>query len=86
MDSHHSGTNRQPHCPVYRLQLFLSILDIPDEAIAAPANRHDVPLLEPILDALATVDGPMTVHLDRGYDGGVTRQRLGRPRARGCPR
>jgi len=45
MDSHHSGTNRKPRCPVYPLQLFLSILEIPDDAVAAPANRHDAPLL-----------------------------------------
>jgi len=52
---------------------------IPLGAIAAPANRHDSPLLEPTLDTLAAFDlgtGPTTVHLDRGYDSGVTRQRL----------
>lgn len=41
------------------------------------ANRHDMRLLEPTLDAaaarglLADID---TLHLDRGYDNGVTRQ------------
>jgi hypothetical protein len=45
-------------------------------AIAAPANRPDSPLLEPTLDALGGLAGPLTVHLDRGYDSGVTRQRL----------
>lgn len=49
---------------------------IPLATIAAPANRHDSPLLEPTLDAMAVADRPMTVHLDRGYDSGVTRQRL----------
>ena len=49
---------------------------IPLVTIAAPANRHDAPLLEPTLEALRFADRPMTVHLDRGYDSGVTRQRL----------
>ena len=49
---------------------------IPLATIAAPANRHDAPLLEPTLDALAMADAGMTIHLDRGYDSGVTRQRL----------
>ena len=49
---------------------------IPLAAIAAPANCHDSPLLEPTLDALVMTARPMTVHLDRGYDSGVTRQRL----------
>jgi transposase len=49
---------------------------IPLGTVAAPANRHDSPLLEPTLDALLVADRPMTVHLDRGYDSGATRQRL----------
>ena len=53
---------------------------IPLGTVAAPANCHDSPLLVPTLDALALV-GPlpreMTVHLDRGYDSDVTRERLG---------
>lgn len=49
---------------------------IPLGAIAAPANRHDAPLLGPTLEALVVSTRPMTVHLDRGYDSGVTRQRL----------
>jgi transposase len=52
---------------------------IPLGAIAAPANRHDSPLLDPTLDTLDPL-GPLppaaTVHLDRGYDSGVTRDRL----------
>ena len=39
---------------------------IPLATIAAPANRHDSPLLEPTLDALPIADRPMMVHLDRG--------------------
>jgi len=52
---------------------------LPLGAIAAPANRHDSPLLEPTLDTLATLDplpNAIIVHLDRGYDSAVTRERL----------
>ena len=52
---------------------------LPLDAIAAPANRHDSPLLEPTLDTLARLDplpDSITVHLDRGYDSAVTRERL----------
>lgn len=49
---------------------------IPLGMVAAPANRHDSPLLEPTLDALEIIALPVTVHLDRGYDSGVTRARL----------
>lgn len=59
---------------------------IPLGAIAAPANRHDSPLLEPTLDTLADL-GPLpkqvTVHLDRGYDSGITRDRLAARELRG---
>lgn len=50
---------------------------IPLGAIAAPANRHDSPLLAPTLDrAHEGGAGGATVHLDRGYDSIVTRERL----------
>ena len=52
---------------------------IPLGAVAAPANRHDSPLLGETLDALGKL-GPlperMSVHLDRGYDSEATRRRL----------
>jgi len=52
---------------------------IPLGAVPAPANRHDSPLLGATLDTLAAV-GPLpqdvTVHLDRGYDSGTTRDEL----------
>ena len=54
---------------------------IPLGAIAAPANRPDSPLLEAtltMLDGLGPLPATMTVHLDRGYDSGVTRERLAR--------
>ena len=54
---------------------------IPLGAIAAPANCHDSPLLGETLDtmeALGELPERMSVHLDRGYDSGVTRERLWR--------
>jgi hypothetical protein len=56
--------------------LAVDAVGIPLGAIAAPANRHDAPLLAPTLDALAVTDEAMTVHLDRGYDSGATRTLL----------
>ena len=54
---------------------------IPLGAVAAPPNRHDSPLLDATIDMLDRI-GPlpetMTVHLDRGYDSGVTREKLSR--------
>ena len=53
---------------------------IPLGAIAAPANRHDSPLLEETLDTMEIVGElpeRMSVHLDRGYDSKATRERLG---------
>jgi Transposase DDE domain len=52
---------------------------IPLGTVAAPANRHDSPLLEPTLatlDALGPLPGVATVHLDRGYASARTRERL----------
>lgn len=54
-------------------------MGIPLGAIAAPATRHDAPLLEPTLDTLdrlGPLPEPVTIHLDRGYDSFVTRDRL----------
>jgi hypothetical protein len=52
---------------------------IPLGAIAAPANRHDSPLLDETLDILEII-GPLpeqtSVHLDRGYDWQTTREKL----------
>jgi IS5 family transposase len=52
---------------------------IPLGAIAAPANRHDSPLLDETLDTLEVL-GPlpeqMSVHLDRGYDSQTTGEKL----------
>lgn len=50
---------------------------VPLGAIAAPANRHDSPLLAPTLDTVGDLHGSAaTVHLDRGYDSTATRERL----------
>jgi transposase len=52
---------------------------IPLHVVAAGANRHDAPLLGPSLAGLDKLDGlpeDVTVHLDRGYDGGPTRALL----------
>jgi hypothetical protein len=62
---------------------------IPLHVIAARANDHDSPLLEPTLAGICDMIGPLpqhrgvhgedlfpTVHLDRGYDSGKTRDLL----------
>lgn len=52
---------------------------IPLHVVAAGANRHDAPLLGPTLTGLDQLGGlpeDVTVHLDRGYDGGPTRALL----------
>jgi transposase len=51
---------------------------VPLHVVAAGANRHDGPLLGPTLAGLDAL-GPLpetTVHLDRGYDSGVSRALL----------
>ena len=52
---------------------------LPLHVVAAGANRHDAPLLGPTLTGLDQLGGlpeDVTVHLDRGYDGGPTRAPL----------
>ena len=62
---------------------------IPLHLVAARANDHDSPLLEPTLAGIVDMIGPLpqyrdvhgddlfpTVHLDRGYDSGKTRDLL----------
>ncbi len=53
---------------------------IPLGAVSAPANRHDSPLLVPTLEAVSETLGALpegtSVHLDRGYDSRLTRERL----------
>jgi transposase len=68
---------------------------IPLGTMIAPANRHDSPLLVPTLGAAAETLGSLPeearVHLDRGYDSLLTRQRWrswgwgGRSRGRASP-
>jgi transposase len=74
--------------------LVVDATGIPLGSVAAPASRPDSPLLPATLDTLARL-GPLpetvTVHLDRGYDSSLTRQRLaerglhGAIAARGAP-
>ena len=53
---------------------------IPLGTVTAPANLHDSPLLGATLDAVAKTLGGLpdraSIHLDRGYDSGITRKRL----------
>jgi len=52
---------------------------LPLHLVAAGANRHDAPLLEPTLAGLDKLDGPpedATVHLDRAYDSRSSRALL----------
>lgn len=53
---------------------------VPLGTTTAPANRHDSPLLLPTLDAAINTLGGLpegaNVHLDRGYDSDLTRERL----------
>lgn len=52
---------------------------IPLHLVAAGANRHDAPLLEPTLAGLETfkpLPAGITARLDRGYDSSVTRTLL----------
>jgi transposase len=53
---------------------------IPLGGVTAPANRHDSPLLAPTLEHACASVGRLpegaSVHLDRGYDSELTRERL----------
>jgi transposase len=53
---------------------------IPMGATTAPANHHDSPLLVPTLEAVTKTLGGLpeetSIHLDRGYDSKLTRERL----------
>jgi IS5 family transposase len=52
---------------------------IPLGAVAAPANRHDSPLLDETLETLEVLGElpeQISVHLDRGYDSRSTREKL----------
>ena len=60
---------------------------IPLGVVPAPANRNDSPLLVPTLETLGDhtlPPGEMTVHLDRGYDSGVTLDKLAQRGMTGC--
>jgi transposase len=59
--------------------MMVDACGIPLGVVAAPANRHDSPLLAPTLDVLQTLGGlpePVSVHLDRAYDSKITTELL----------
>ena len=56
--------------------LAVDAAGIPIGTVAAPANLHDAPLLEPTLNAVRVSDAAMTVHLDRRQGSSLTSQRL----------
>jgi transposase len=60
--------------------MAVDALGIPLGAVSAPAKRHDSPLLVPTMEATSEALGALpegvSVHLDRGYDSLLTRQRL----------
>ncbi len=80
------GSEKAGKSPVDRGKMGLKrsmVVDgegIPLGVVAAPANRHDSPLLVPTLEvAFETLGGlpeETSVHLDRGYDSNLTRERL----------
>jgi transposase len=80
------GGQRSGRSPVDRGKIGIKrsvVVDadgIPLGATAAPANRHDSPLLPETLDAVEEILGALPesvkVHLDRGYDSDLTRKRL----------
>jgi hypothetical protein len=80
VDRGKQGTKRSVACDNQGIPLHL---------VAARANDHDSPLLEPTLTGIVDMIGPLpqhhgvhgedlfpTVHLDRGYDSGKTRELL----------
>ena len=63
----------------FKRSLVTDATGVPLHVVAAGANRHDAPLLAPTLaglDKLGGLPDEVTVHLDRGYDGGPTRALL----------
>jgi transposase len=60
--------------------MAVDALGIPLGAVTAAANRHDSPLLVPTLERVSEALGALpegtSVHLDRGYDSRLTRERL----------
>lgn len=78
------GGEKAGRSPVHRgkqgikRSTVVDVNGIPLGAIAAPANRHDAPLLDETLDTLEMVGvlpEQTNVHLDRGYDSQTTRER-----------
>ncbi len=77
------GRQKSPRQGQTRHKTLHTVVDakgIPLGAVAAPANRHDSPLLSETLDTLEVLGGELpeqiSVHLDRGYDSHSTREKL----------
>jgi transposase len=67
--------------PGWKWSIATEAAGIPVGWTSAGAQRHDSVLLEPTLQAVGhrgLLEDVETVHLDRGYDSAVTRERLGR--------
>ena len=63
----------------FKRSMVVDANGIPLGAIAAPANRHDSPLLDETLDTMEIIEKlpeTISVHLDRGYDSKTIRERL----------
>ena len=65
----------------FKRSMAVDAKGIPLGAVSAAANRHDSPLLVPTLETvsealLGTLPEETSVHLDRGYDSKLTRERL----------
>jgi transposase len=80
------GGEKAGRSPVYRgkgglkRSMAVDAKGIPLGAVSAPANCHDSPLLVPTLEATSESLGALpegtSVHLDRGYDSLLSRERL----------
>ena len=84
----HCGGQKAGRSPVDRgkrgikRSMVVDASGIPLGSVITPANRHDPPLLVPTLQAASETPGALpegaSVHLDRGYDSRLTRERLAR--------
>jgi transposase len=80
------GGQKAGRSPVYRgkgglkRSMAVDAKRIPIGAVSAPTNCHDSPLLVPTLEATSESLGALpegtSVHLDRGYDSLLSRERL----------
>jgi hypothetical protein len=74
-----AGKNPRRRGQIRHQHTVVDAKGIPLGAVVAPANRHDLPLLDETLDTLEVLGElpeQMSVHLDRGYDSRSTRGKL----------